>query len=141
MWNHWSLLKHIICWNKNAKRKPEKCFLEFGSPNRYTGLPNGLNTSLVLKNFKVLRTSPRRGLEDVFWKTPRQCLKKGCHDLHFRSVWDVFGTKIRVFLRCFCEVFVLAGDILHLRIYLFGWYYFTGVNLFCWVFNLVRFSF
>ena len=48
MWNQWSLHQHILWWNTTGKRKLEKNFWvpEFGHPNWYTGLPNGLDMPL-----------------------------------------------------------------------------------------------
>ena len=44
MWNCWSLLQRIFCWNVTEEKKLKDFF---GRPNQYTGLPNGLNMSLM----------------------------------------------------------------------------------------------
>ena len=60
---------------------------------------------VVLTRLKeVLRTSPERRLDDV--------LKKGLYNFHYRPTQDAFETKIKAFLRRYCDVFVSAGSIL-----------------------------
>ena len=52
----------------------------------------------------------REGLEDVFWKTSCRRLKTRSSHFHSRPIYGVFETKIKIFLRCLCDVNVSAGD-------------------------------
>ena len=62
-------------------------------------------------------TSSGRRLGDVFKEALRtpfgrrlgDVLKEGRRDFHFRSIYDVFETKIKTLLRRLCDVIVSAG--------------------------------
>ena len=69
---------------------------------------------VVLTRLKeVLRTSSGRRLDDV--------LKKGLCNFHYRPIQDAFETKIKAFLRRYCDIFVSAGSILLFRILWITW--------------------
>ena len=65
----------------------------------------------------VLRTSSERRLGNVFkevLRTPSgrrlgNVLKKGRRDFHFRPIYDVFQTRVKMFFQRLCDFIVSAG--------------------------------